>query len=309
MAAMHKAESRMNRSNLVELRQPQRPRRPAKRKVLGELNFGEEQVSRRHGNSNLIVLNPGDMDDENGPQRRRTDEERRIRRMKWNSSIARPRGELAPNIQLGPNAANNNPVNGTVKAVIIGHSFVSRLRKRVKERMTPADTWADMFNLDGVELQLEGIAGAKIGNMDAMAGYIRQVRPDIVILDLGSNDLCGPNDIAYMAGEMSTNCCSWVDDMNAYVKSLVWCHVTKRLKLNSPHKTLATYNTEVATFNQMVVNGTALRRELHHWKHSGLTNPTWEMMEDGVHPDTTLGSWRYQKSLSRAIKFAKNNIV
>ncbi|XP_062595669.1 uncharacterized protein LOC134257029 [Saccostrea cucullata] len=82
----------------------------------------------------------------------------------------------------------------TIKVLILGHSFIRRLENFVTDnsdhRVTPN------LNLNSEEVQIfySGYGGASLAQIRAQGTYyVRDLRPDVVLLQAVSNDLCRRN--------------------------------------------------------------------------------------------------------------------
>jgi len=75
------------------------------------------------------------------------------------------------------------------KVLILGHSFVRRfqffLYEGLHSRTFPG------LDLSSVEIKFLGIGGRTVAKILAFdLDHVRALRPDIVVLEIGSNDLC-----------------------------------------------------------------------------------------------------------------------
>ena len=75
------------------------------------------------------------------------------------------------------------------KALILGHSFVRRLKRDLDSGFDPCA--ASDFNLRGtVSVYLHGVGGRTVQTLQENDLHvIRDLAPDIVILEIGTNDL------------------------------------------------------------------------------------------------------------------------
>ena len=78
------------------------------------------------------------------------------------------------------------------RVLVIGHSFVRRLRDALP---SPDRTGPDM-NLEQCYVYFYGIGGLQVADAPAFLARIKPVlqdkRPDIVVLQIGENDICSP---------------------------------------------------------------------------------------------------------------------
>lgn len=114
---------------------------------------------------------------------------------------------------------------GVPKALILGHSFVKRLSRDI---ITGFDPRMDLaFGLEGsVSVRLSGVGGRTVDKLRRFdLDRIRSFAPDIVILELGTNDLSA------LAPEIVG---SAIDDLvhllqdSFSVRAIGWCCVIPR---------------------------------------------------------------------------------
>ena len=80
-------------------------------------------------------------------------------------------------------------MNCTHKVLILGHSFVRRLNvflHQSHDRRTVSD-----FHLSSVDLSFLGVGGRTVPKtLQFDIAKVKALQPEIIILELGSNDLC-----------------------------------------------------------------------------------------------------------------------
>lgn len=90
-------------------------------------------------------------------------------------------------------------VNGRKKVLILGHSFVSRWSTYVSGDMNPGDTLEGYMRLDQKAYSLvKGFPGLTVPTLltthaNAIEDILMDYSPEIVILDIGINDLDSPH--------------------------------------------------------------------------------------------------------------------
>ena len=220
------------------------------------------------------------------------------KRAKWNIDLCHPSGQL-------PTKRNTTHS----KCAIVGHSFVTRLLKELTKKYKAGGSWSQSLDILGyrTSLFIKGTSGLTIDRFNEITEYLKEIQPDAVIIELGSNDICKEEEnmfkLAYKLFSELTNLLKEVPS----IQSIVWCHVTPRLRIIRSKKKLKDYNKDVHDFNRLMKGRTNCMERAHHWRHRGLTRPTWLLMEDGLHPDTNLGLFRYLKSIGAACKWLKEN--
>ena len=108
-------------------------------------------------------------------------------------------------------------------------------------------------------------------------GY-KSHKPDILVLDIGSNDLCDPSADPETSGETIT---AFVDMFHHEIqhKFTVICQVIPRLNPPFPN-----YNRRVKKLNKCLQDTLVDSLVVKFWRHRGLNNPTRDIyVRDGIH--------------------------
>ena len=221
--------------------------------------------------------------------------------MKWNASLREPRGRLS---------AHDHHEYSETKALLIGHSFVSRLRNTLVAKNTRRIiNWPAALNVEEANIQpfIYGIPGAKIGDMHKFYEWPGDVRPECVIVDIGSNDVSSRRSAHSLVAELIAELQAMLDSMNGVI-SITWCHIVPRSKQTNGMSVLQ-YRRKSNMMNRLMARETGKHENIHHWKHQGLTRASQQdLLKDGVHLNRH-SMWKYQKSCSRLLKWSKMNIV
>lgn len=81
----------------------------------------------------------------------------------------------------------------TKKVLILGHSFVRRFEQFVLNSLDARVNENLNLNYDEVQISYSGHGGASLERIRALGtSYVREQRPDVVIIQAVSNDLCKP---------------------------------------------------------------------------------------------------------------------
>ena len=115
------------------------------------------------------------------------------------------------------------------KVLVLGHSFVKRLKNVLDKNLDHQDSRT--FGLVGTaEVHLQGTGGRTVGKLQSYNLHVvRQLMPDIVILEVGTNDL--PSVAPEVVG-------SSIEDLVVTLKSICSvavvcvCHVIPRQEAN-----------------------------------------------------------------------------
>ena len=218
------------------------------------------------------------------------------------------------------------------KVLIIGHSFVKRLsqflqhidceRTRVlvgglrpghEQRDERIMHWSVNSNLvfhhSEFVIQFHGIGGMKLNHDEPNKALtskfntdvINSFNPDLVIIEIGSNDLGSQIVCPEQLARQVVNFASFI--LNIYsVKRVVLGSVIPRRNLGVPHND---YNNNVHRFNDAVTRLTASVPGVQQWKHRGFTNPERDIFHhNGIHLNF-YGNGAFACSLKRAILACK----
>ena len=191
------------------------------------------------------------------------------------------------------NTASTSPV------LILGHSFVRRLREFVRCRAHGHTFYVDFNLTQQCDVSILGIGGRTVDKiMRHDLHQIRRMAPEIVILELGSNDLC---DESCDAESVSLAIEALVEllhkDMN--VRFTMVCEVIPREK--PPY---TSYNEKVYQLNSYLHKALNNASFAKTWRHRGLSNPAVNIyMPDGIHLNEA-GNKALYRSYRGAILFA-----
>lgn len=181
------------------------------------------------------------------------------------------------------------------RITLFGHSFFKRLQTFVNDK-------PEGFSIQSkdISIAIYGFGGLRLTNdphkrLHKMDVYLS--RSDIVILQLGSNDICDP---LYEP-------CTFVRDYLSYVQFLIHglgiktvcvCQILPRQTV--PYEN---YNDHVIRVNVLLQQQITLIDSVYFWKHrAGLWNPAANIyMPDGIHLSYDLGYTKYFRSLRDCI--------
>lgn len=167
---------------------------------------------------------------------------------------------------------------GVPKVLILGHSFVKRLSRDINNGFDPRMDLA--FGLEGsAAVRLFGVGGRTVDKLRRFdLDIIRSFAPDIVILELGTND------ISASAPEIVG---SAIDDLvhllqdSFSVRVIGWCCVIPR-GISYPDAALFHHRAEVLNNYLRVVFDPDHR--VFCWRHSLFNHPAKDFyLADGVH--------------------------
>ena len=176
--------------------------------------------------------------------------------------------------------AFSNVTSRTPRVLILGHSFVRRHKQFITIQARQNTDFALDFKVSDVcTVCMLGIGGRTVDKMVRLdLPTIRDMAPDIVILELGSNDFCDTTSDAETTGlaieafvELLYHQCS--------VRYIMVCEVIPRSNQPFPY-----YNDKVDSLNRHLVKALANAPFAGVWRHRGLYHPTINIyLPDGIH--------------------------
>lgn len=189
------------------------------------------------------------------------------------------------------------------KALILGHSFVRRfqlfLDQGVDHRTVPG------LNLSSVDIHFEGIGGRTVSKIFAYdLEYVRALQPEIIILEIGSNDLC---EVGVRPETVGSNVESLVSTLHKVCQAafIVVCQTIHRTTLPSH---CPDYNSSVEILNNYLEVVLEPLSFAEFWHHKGLRQPNVPILRrDGVHLNDH-GNYALYHSYRGAILFAIQHI-
>lgn len=198
-----------------------------------------------------------------------------------------------------------------VKTLILGHSFVSRFKAFLREHQ---GQFSYSLNLSPQQcmVQYAGYPGGMVpGIRSGKLETVSDFEPQLIVLDLGTNDLCNPaNTPDSVAQSLYILSKHLIHTMG--VKTIVVMQILHHCRPSRPVR----YPVNVEWFNDRVDQTNRLlhvlfsKEGLVFWKHKGL----WEenalrqaILPDGVH--LSAGGYRkYFKNIRAAVVSAKKSL-
>jgi len=191
----------------------------------------------------------------------------------------------------------------------VGHSFISRL-KCFTDRDGPSEPAMYNLRLDPGRYQISfiGVPGASTRghrSIQPALNRIGSLRPDLVFLDIGSNDLCDenvePQDLARYIISLARFVLVGYEIRSVAVGSI----------LPRVGPTWSSYNQRVSATNRYLRELAANEPSVHFWRHRGFSarcaiNP---FSADGVHPHAQRGMPKYVRSVRHAILFFEQKML
>ena len=195
-------------------------------------------------------------------------------------------------------------VNEKPRALVLGHSFVRRLKDFAAQNHSngPYDLNLGLSNVCSIVFL--GIGGRTVDKLIRNdLDKIRSAAPNIVVLELGSNDLCDkdsdPETIALSIVALAE---LLITELS--LRIIAVCEVTARQ--NEP---FAGYNVKAALLNSHLRESLRVIPAAKCWQHRGLINPTNNAVyaPDGIHLNY-LGNKALYQSYRGAILWALSQV-
>ena len=190
-------------------------------------------------------------------------------------------------------------VPSKVKCLILGHSFIARLRRD----LTSNSSINMYLNSSFIQIDWCGINGATVDTLNTnekVKSKLSEFKPHVVVLEIGSNDLCSPDDPKAIGKEIMQYVNNLIKHFNVH-QVVVNC-VIQRTKKSRWVKDLKQYNKNVNILNQFLEAVCDHKERIHYWKHrsSLIKDLKLSLLDDGVHFNPQ-GQFVYYKSLRDAV--------
>ena len=190
-------------------------------------------------------------------------------------------------------AVKNFPMMSAPRVLILGHSFVRRLSSFLSNS---ASYSSDLALADLANVSLFGVGGRTVAKVEKFdLDHVRISKPDIVILELGTNDLtCLPPESVGSALKELVHTLKH----NCGVRVVGVCQVIKRS--SSPPK-MRDFNSRVLKLHKYLKVVLEPVPFCFYWRHIGFWNPSSDIyLKDGVHLNT-LGLMKLYRSYRGAV--------
>lgn len=185
-------------------------------------------------------------------------------------------------------------------AYLLGHSFSSGFLQHLEHRYNVhgSVSVSNLLNLDQIlpRFHIYGIRGGRATHFTLPDHFIK-VKPQIVILDLGSNDIAAgtpPLDVATSIIDLATHLINSLE-----VKQVTICSIIPRFERV---KEGVNFADEMYNCNKYLQNLAEVEERVRYHVHKGF----WavdhrEWSRDGIHPNQPQGRGKYRASLRSAV--------
>ena len=179
-----------------------------------------------------------------------------------------------------------------LRALVVGDSFVNRLRGFIREQSKCPD-----FGLKDVTVSLKGIGGATVPKLEQwLPSWVEECQPHLTIFLVGGNDLAQPQlqvwDVADRLERLVDHHMATYGIMGAGV-----CCVLDRS--NFP-QVVPSYPSRVRAYNKYIRVVFKNKARVRYWRHARMVAAEGLLIRDGVHLSHT-GNEKLYKSLKSLI--------
>lgn len=185
--------------------------------------------------------------------------------------------------------------SGVPSVLILGHSFVKRLKRDLRSHFDPR---ADgNFKLRGtVSVHLHGVGGRTVAKLRSFDLHVvEQIAPDVLILEIGSNDLVDTSP-EVVGSEIESLVCHLVEDFK--VRVVCVCHVIPR---GYSYDQAASFANRVEILQQYLEVVLSPIPNVFCWAHRAFSHPGKDFyLPDGVHVNPA-GQYHLYRSYRGAI--------
>lgn len=191
------------------------------------------------------------------------------------------------------------------KVFLFGHSFPARLLRRAREEGVEV---SGLMNLnDHFDIFVEGHSGLTYDRIfSSIPHYFAKMRSksiDILLLDLGTNDLCHVDNCAEVVVEQSLRFLSELKSNHIIPKRTIFLSVIKRSIITRPGQvTVSTFNHRVKDFNRRLSEQLDKLETVEMYSQRRVNNPKY--LVDGCHL-TADGMIKYCRGIREAIYSCK----
>lgn len=193
-----------------------------------------------------------------------------------------------------------------LRILVLGHSFVWRLAQFTMEANLPCI--AHNFHCaEPSEIQFYGIGGRTVTRLRQFdLSLVAQFKPNIIILEIGSNDLCDPR---LNTNDLATNIFHLVQTLH-FSYNVSHIIVSQVLPRRSPPRMIPSYNTRVSQLTRLLSHFLRVTPFATLWFHPKILRTRSSVfLRDGVHLNfrgNHLLYHSYQKAIMYCLSYNQN---
>jgi hypothetical protein len=194
---------------------------------------------------------------------------------------------------MASSGGNGDP-RARPKVLLLGHSFVWRFGSFCASNNCPPN-----LGLHQIEFSWAGKGGRTVPTLLAHDFHmVASRKPSIVIIEIGSNDLCNPFLSPATVGSAIDDMCGLL--LSSFdVEHVIVSQILPRVKLP-----FQDYNNRVHALNQYLRVVLGEHECVTFWRHHGFTYPAVPVfLDDGIHPNDhgMLKLWRSYRGAVRSV--------
>ena len=187
-----------------------------------------------------------------------------------------------------------------MKVLLLGHSFVTSLSDYLEHtiKMYNARDVRSVFKLQNTvsKIYMHGERGAKADGFKVPLHLLKTTNPDIIIIELGCNDLVAGAEIKYIVENLISLALKCKHEYGAQV--VVLCGIIFREDLKGR-------NGDIKALNELIKAETQIHRSIIFHEHKHLKKlPSRKISRDGIHPNSVIGRKLYIGAISSAVHTA-----
>ena len=227
-----------------------------------------------------------------------------------------------PSTSTGTTTQGNGKIRSSVKIkatriMLLGHSFISHLFKHIKSLRRNRNVYQSMKEVleitnDNIDFTMFAIPSGYIKELKSFERAIANNKPEIILIDMGSNDVCTNESMTSLSLKLHAIMLQWLEKY-PHIKLISWARVAYRHKVwrKWTSKSIEQYNIDVDVFNTAMIRLIKKDIRLQHHKHRGLIQLSQVIKHsgDGVHFTSSGGKDKYKKSVTRWCRWSKKLIV
>lgn len=184
---------------------------------------------------------------------------------------------------------------------LFGHSFPARLHRQAREQHLTAKVLIGLS--DRFSIFVEGHPGLTYRRIfDNLPHYLAKLQResfDVLLIDLGTNDLCNPNDPPDIVVQYVVRFLDHLKTHSIIPKKIVFLSVLKRSSISRASQVSCTnFNHRVKTFNGLLSAKLKDYPEIQMYQQRRVNNPRFFL--DGCHLNPE-GMLKYFRGIKEAI--------
>jgi hypothetical protein len=192
-------------------------------------------------------------------------------------------------------------MSAKTRVFLFGHSFPARLLRQSREQRK--DVSAFMSLNDNFSIFVEGHPGLTFARVfDSLPYYFAKMRSkpiDILLVDLGTNDLCHPDNLPDVVVDQALRFLDELKSNNIAPKRTIFLSVIKRSVISrSGQVSCSTFNHRVKDYNRLLNEKLRGLETVEMYSQRRVNNPKY--LIDGCHP-TSEGLIKYSRGIREAI--------